>query len=192
MTESGMLARVMKDREAEWMRTRLFMRRPWLDDLPEPPLLPPDFALRLAHRSDDGPLAELLTRAFAEPWDDERVRRTLIEAPDVAAVFVIAHGETTVATASARVLPDDYPGSGYIHWVGADPAYQGRGLGAAVNLRVLRHFREAGLRDAVLETQDFRIPAVRSYLRLGFVPEYHYDDPDEQRRWARLLPQVVR
>lgn len=174
----------------EWERTRLFMRRPWLDELPGEPPLPGGARLRAATPDDCDPLATLLTRAFGEPWDAERVQRDLAEAPDVEAIYVVACEDRLLATASARLLPDRYPGSGYVHWVAADPEAQGKGLGTLVTLRVLRHFRDAGLRDAVLETNDFRLPAVRSYLRLGFVPDCA--DHDEQVRWARLLPRLVR
>jgi mycothiol synthase len=176
----------------EWVRTRLFMRRPWLDDLPAPAALPPGYALRAYRPDDRAALARLLTRSFGDLWDEERVRRVLTEAPDVEAIYVIAHEDRLVATASARMLPDVYPGSGYLHWVGVDPVYQRKGLGTLVSIRVLQHFREAGLRDAVLDTQTYRVGAVRTYLRLGFVPDYHYGDPGEQLRWARVLPRVVR
>jgi mycothiol synthase len=176
----------------EWIRTRLFMRRPWLDDLPELPALPPGYILS-AYEPDDLPaLATLLTRAFGDQWGEEQVRHRLAEAPDVEAIYVIAHQDRLVATASARVMPDVYPGSGYLHWVGTDPDYQGKRLGTLASIRVLHHFRDAGLRDAVLETQTYRVRAVRTYLRLGFVPEYHYGDPGEQLRWARVLSQIVR
>jgi mycothiol synthase len=174
----------------EWLRTRLFMRRPWLDDLPKQPVLPPDYVLRTFQPSDAPALAALLTSAFETPWDEERVRCALSEAPDVEAIYVVAQRGRLVATASARVLPDRYPGSGYLHWVGVDPEYRGRRLGALVSIRVLQHFRDAGLHDAVLETEDFRMAAVRTYLRLGFVPEYR--DREEQRRWALLLPELLR
>ena len=176
----------------EWIRTRLFMRRPWLDDLPGPAALPPGYTLRVYGPDDLPALARLLTRAFEDLWDEERVRHVLIDAPDVEETYVIAHQDRLVATASARVMPDVYPGSGYLHWVGTDPDYQGKGLGTLASIRVLHHFRDVGLRDAVLETQTYRVRAVRAYLRLGFVPEYHYGDPGEQLRWARVLSQVVR
>src|SRR5438067_1888180 len=131
-------------------RTQLFMRRPWLDDLREPPAMPSGYALRAYQPADVPALATLLTRSFGYPWDEERVRRALVEAPDVEEIYVIAHPKRLVATASARMLPDMYPGSGYVHWVGADPDHQGKGLGALVSIRVLLHFRDAGLRAAVL------------------------------------------
>jgi mycothiol synthase len=174
-----------------WERVRLFMRRPWLEDLPA--LAVPAGCIVRAYRPGDLPaLCTLLTRAFGEtePWDEERVRRTLIDAGDVEETYVVAGGDRLLATASARVMPV-YPGSGYLHWVAADPDVHGKGLGTLINVRVLQHFGERGLRDAVLETQNYRLLAIRAYLRLGFIPEYQYDDPDERLRWARVLPQLV-
>jgi mycothiol synthase len=172
-----------------WDRTRLFMRR-GLADLPEPPALPAGFAVRRLLPREADALAVLLSRAFEDPWDEAKVRKVLVEAPDVEAIYVIADGTRLVATASARMLPDKYPAAGYIHWVGADPDYQGRGLGTLVSLRVLKHFRDAGLHDAVLETHNFRLPAIRSYLKIGFVPEAR--DAGELERWSRVLPKLVR
>jgi mycothiol synthase len=165
------------------------MRRPDLDDLPElePP---PGFTMRLALPDEVSALAILLTRAFEVPWDEDLVRNRLTEAPDVEAVYVVVHAGALVATASARIVPEEFPGSGYLHWVGADPDFQGKGLGRLVVLRVLLHFREAGLRDAVLETQDHLVAPLRTYLRLGFLPEYR-EEPD-RRRWSRAMPRLVR
>jgi mycothiol synthase len=175
--------------DRSWELTRLFLRR-GLADLPEPPPLPDGFALRRLLPIEAGALAALLSRAFEFEWDEARARKDLVEAPDVEATYVIAHGEQLVATASARLMPDTYPGAGYVHWVGADRDYQGRGLGTAISLRVLEHFRDAGLRAAVLETHNFRLPAIRSYLKMGFVPEPR--DPGELDRWSRVLPRLVR
>jgi mycothiol synthase len=46
------------------------------------------------------------------------------------------------------------------------------------------------LDQAVLETDDFRLPAVRTYLRLGFVPEPR--TPGDARRWSKVLRNLAR
>jgi GNAT superfamily N-acetyltransferase len=173
-----------------WESTRLFMRRPWLEDLPVL-AVPAGCTVRAYQPGDLLALCTVLTRAFGDTSDEEHVRRKLIDAGDVEEIYVVAEGDRLLATASARVMPI-YPGSGYLHWVAADPDVHGKGLGTLISVRVLQHFRERGLRDAVLETNDFRLPAIRAYMRLGFIPEYQYDDPDERMRWARVLPQLVR
>lgn len=183
----------------DWLATRLLMRRPWLDDLPEL-RLPDGFSVRTYQPADCTALAVLLSGAFAEPvkedrtndlpigkWTEAQVRERLVEAPDVTGIYLITHGERLVATASARVDVEEFPLSGYVHWVGTDPVYRGKGLGTLLTIRVLEHFRAAGLSDAVLETNTYRMAAQRTYLRLGFVPVYR--DTEEMMRWARLLPQ---
>jgi mycothiol synthase len=64
-------------------------------------------------------------------------------------------------------------------------AERGGRLGEVVTRRVLAHFAAAGLDQAVLETDAFRLAAVRTYLRLGFVPEPRA--PGDARRWSTVL-----
>jgi len=74
--------------------------------------------------------------------------------------------------------------------VGARSSERGRRLGEVVTRRVLVHFADSGLDQAVLETDDFRLPAVRTYLRLGFVPEPRVaGDPI---RWSKVLRKLTR
>jgi mycothiol synthase len=88
----------------------------------------------------------------------------------------------------ARLLPDAYPGSGYVHWVGADPAHRGKRLGYLASLATLHEFVRLGCKDAVLETDDFRLPAIKVYFKLGFAPEYRH--ATHAPRWLRLAPQL--
>lgn len=150
---------------------QIFMRRPNLDDLPPLPPLPAGHELRAARAADAAGLAAVLASAFGPEWTVDHVHRELLGAPDVRTTFVVTEHGIPVATASARLLPDRFPGSGYLHWVGVDAAHRGRRLGAVVTLAVLHEFRAIGCRDAVLETEPFRLPAVRIYLNLGFRPE---------------------
>jgi mycothiol synthase len=94
-----------------------------------------------------------------------------------------------VATASSRLVPEQFPGSGYLHWVAADPGYRGRQLGRIVSLAALHEFVSLGCKDAVLETQDFRLPAIRTYLRLGFEPVYR--DDTHIPRWEEIHRQLA-
>lgn len=172
---------------------QLLMRRPRLDKLPPLEEPPAGYALREAGGADakdvEG-LARVLTLAFPEdPWDADRVRRELTDAPDVEATFVIDHAGLLVATASSRYVPDRFPASGYVHWVGADPGHKGRRLGRVVTLRALHFMREKGRADAVLETDDFRLPAIRTYLDLGFLPEDAH--PGDLDRWTRIFDKIT-
>jgi mycothiol synthase len=169
---------------------QLFMRRPNLDDLPEIPPLPPDYTLREYQPGDLEPLAALMQKAFEDPqWTPKKVRAALIDAPDVKQTFVIDYRGTPVATASARLLPEQYPGSGYVHFVAADPAHKGQRLGYIVTLAVLHEFVRLGCNDAVLETDDFRLPAIKTYQNLGFAPENRHESHPE--RWAETIARLL-
>ena len=98
---------------------QLFMRRPSLEHLPPLPALTGHDALREASGDDAAALAEVLSSAFEQEWTVERVTAALLDEPDVAATFVVTSVRRPVATASARLVPELYPDSGYLHWVGS-------------------------------------------------------------------------
>lgn len=185
-------------------RPQLLMRRPVSLACPEV-RLPEGYALRLAGGEDVEGLAHCLSRAFGpneqpagseggveravaspRPWSPDRVREALLEAPDVRVTYVVTdRAGCVVACASDRRLPDRFPDACYLHWVAADPAHAGRGLGQAVSAAVIAGaFAECPC-DTVLETDDHRLPAVTSYLRLGFAPEYTH--PTHLERWALVF-----
>lgn len=169
---------------------QLVMRAPLSLPLPELPV-PAGYALRPAKADDAEAIARCMQLAFGE-WDVDRVRRALLDAPDVQITFVAVHDATgqVVATASHREVPGRFPGATYLHWVGADPGHAGRRLGALVSRAVMGYGRaERGLGDAVLETDDHRLPAIATYLALGFAPEYR--DPGHAARWAAVFRRLA-
>ena len=167
------------------------MRRPRLDKLQPMPDLPKGYSIRQAVRKDEESLATLLTGAFPEePWDCNRVVQKLLDTPEVRVTFVMEHRGELVATASERYLPDRFPGSGYLHWVGVNPKHQGMGLGKVISLRALHAMYKNGYMDAVLETDDHRLPAIRTYLNLGFLPEDV--NPSDLDRWGAIFDKLER
>jgi mycothiol synthase len=160
------------------------MRRSHLGDLPAI-ALPAGHRLRQAGDADAAGLSSLLTAAFGEDWDVDLVRRRLLEADSVRAVYLIVDAAgRPVATASSRLGLPEYPGSGYLHWVGALPQAAGSGLGYQVTLAVLHDFANRGLTDSVLETDDWRLPAIATYLKCGYLPELREAVDDD--RWRAV------
>ncbi len=169
------------------------LRRPHLRDLPPAPKLPDGYLLRQVDEADETALAALLTAAFAAPqgdaarrdaWDVARVRERLIRTPDVRAVYVVERQGVLVATASSQSVPERYPGSGKVHWVGTRPDHQGRGLASALLARLLVDFAARGDTDAVLHTQTYRLPAIRRYFAFGFLPDFDPHGEDHRPRWC--------
>jgi Acetyltransferase (GNAT) family. len=168
--------------------TQLFMTHPGPLESPVPDL-PAGFELRPATVDDAAALNVVLEEAFEEPWGIDRTLSVLLAAPDVVRTWVITTSDgRLVATASERLLPEEYPGAGYVHYVGALASVSGKRFGQIVTQRCLRGFVERGLEQAVLKTDDFRLPAVRTYLRIGFVPEYRSDE--ERSAWSRVFQTI--
>ncbi len=165
--------------------TNLLMRRPDLLNLPSLPALPDDYALRQMRPEETTAIAAVLDRAFAdEAWDAVRVANTLNEQQGVKQTLVIDFQGRPIATASARLRHDRFPGSGYLHWVAVVPDHQGKRLGFFVSLAVLHTFTGLGCADAVLETQDHRLAAIKTYLALDFLPEHR--DETHRTRWEAI------
>lgn len=163
---------------------QLQMRR---DDLAGLPAVvpPPGVVIRPAVEADARGIAACLSAAFAEPWDEERVRTTLLRHPEVLGTFVAEAGGVIVATASAAHQPGLYGDAGVLHWVASLPGHGGKGLGGLVSLAALHLCAERGMVAGMLLTDDQRIPAIRTYRKLGFRPFMHHrSHPD---RWRAIL-----
>ncbi len=143
--------------------------------------LPTAYFWREYSQGDLDSLAKLLGDAFEDSsWTPDKVMDELI-LPDNITTYVVAHHSRVVATASARISPVEFPGSGYLHWVAVSPNHRGMKLGIAVTVGVLNAFMAMGCKDAVLETQDFRLPAIKTYLKLGFQAEHRVGS--HLKRW---------
>ncbi|MSQ43197.1 MAG: GNAT family N-acetyltransferase [Chloroflexi bacterium] len=179
---------------------QLQMLRPHLDHLPDIDV-PPGFLLRTWQDGDEVAWGAIMDSPggihTSGGWLVHRVREKLIDRAEFtpSGCFLICDTTTPhqIPVASAtmwRVATAGHPARGYLHMVGALPDYRGRGLGRAVSLAALMVMASRGDTDAMLETDDFRIAAVRSYLALGFTPVYAPDGdrgPDHRHRWSAVL-----
>ncbi|MBU4200971.1 MAG: GNAT family N-acetyltransferase [Kiritimatiellae bacterium] len=105
---------------------------------------------------------DLFAQEFGNDFD-ELSRRQL---------FLCDAAGKIVGTATAWFNPD-YRGRPYgrIHWVGILPEVQGQGLAKPLMSKVMERFVELGHERVYLTTSTLRIPAIRLYLKFGFVPE---------------------
>lgn len=98
------------------------------------------------------------------------------------AVYFIERDGVPVATITALL---DEEKIGHAHYVGAKPEARGVGVGGWLNKIVQADLWRRGCVKAYLTTDEFRVPAVKSYLNAGFLPvEY---DVEMEQRWSGLL-----
>jgi mycothiol synthase len=71
------------------------------------------------------------------------------------------------------------------------PAYRGRKLGKLATLLAMDAACKAGAKSMFLSTDDNRLPAIRTYLGLGFHPCLGSWDFTHLSRWKRATEQSV-
>ncbi|AZN43263.1 GNAT family N-acetyltransferase [Paenibacillus albus] len=161
---------------------QLVMRLASLTHLPALEL-PAGFHLRHFEPGDEGHWEAIVEKSFG--WSRDFVRKIASHPyykPE--RVLFICDQEKPVATACAWQEPQWGDDCGYLHMVGVDPSYGGRGLGLCISLAALHRMREEGKRHAVLETDDFRLSAIHIYLKLGYLPAYEGAELEE--RWRQV------
>ncbi|MBQ9545367.1 MAG: GNAT family N-acetyltransferase [Clostridia bacterium] len=77
---------------------------------------------------------------------------------------------------------------GYIHMVACKPDFRGQGVGTRLNVEAVRTLFRAGMKTARLTTDDFRIPAIKSYLRAGFFPDIVNEV--HRARWDAVMEKI--
>ena len=95
--------------------------------------------------------------------------------------------------------PPDQPDRLLLHMVAIAPRWRGRGLSLPLNATALERMLngsyveprpKAAPRYVRLLTDDWRLPAIRSYLRLGFEPLVPNGESDLQARWDAVYARI--
>lgn len=120
---------------------------------------------------------ETFVNWLPEVYDDIRV-------PDDGFFTVLTEQNALVATACIQ-LGEHTPESATVHAVCASRDHKGKNLGRIVTVAVVEYAKRLGIDEVYLTTDDWRIPAVKIYLDLGFVPVYW--DEDMRERWGKLF-----
>jgi predicted dehydrogenase/predicted N-acetyltransferase YhbS len=154
---------------------------------PPTPELPAGYRLRQYRPEDRERYLALMHRAGFEGWDEamlSHIRPAILPG----GFFVVEHVATggLVATAMALHRPSSrYPFGGEMAWVAGDPDHAGKRLGLAVCAAGVSRLLAAGYEHIYLLTDDWRSPAIKTYLKLGFEPVSSGAGMDE--RWRKVL-----
>lgn len=157
---------------------------------PPAPRLPQGYLLRTYRPGDEPRFYEVMALSGWPGWDDAKLRPWLARIPPES-WFMLVHAadDQIVATAMGLHDPTDWhPDGGELGWVASDPAHAGQGLGRAVCAAVVARLIVLGYRNIHLYTEDFRLAALKSYLRLGFIPRLA--TPDMAGRWQAICTQI--
>ncbi len=141
-------------------------------DSPPTPKVPRGYVLRQWRPEEMDAYIELMDKAGFGGWTPERVEgvlRTLL--PD--GFFVIEHkasGRLVATAQSGHKHSALHPYGGELGWVAGDPEHKGKGLGMAVCAAATARLIAGGYKEVYLSTDDWRLPAIKVYLKLGYEP----------------------
>lgn len=175
-------------RSQEPGKPQLVMRAP-LMNLPEC-VVPASYSIRCFEPGDEHDWEEIIRDSFGDLGAsfDKMMRSDNPYQPE--RVLLACCDGRPVATASAWYRPEWGENTGYLHMVGTHSSHTRKGLGFQVSLAALHRMIAEGRTSAVLQTDDFRIPAIKTYLKLGFEPLIVHENQPE--RWRDVFSAIGR
>ena len=170
---------------------QLRMRRPSLGGLP-PADVPRPYRLRAYQRGDEAAWVEIMREGIGPSWTLGKWEREIAGRPqfDPAGLLVAMDDGVVVGSACAWPIRPGERAVGYIHMVAVRPEHRGRKLGYWLTLATLHYLRARPMREAILDTEDHRLPAIELYLRLGFAPFPTHESHAE--RWRAISASLGR
>jgi mycothiol synthase len=152
--------------------TDICMEKTPLANLPAV-LLPPGYSIRSISVEEGFLWEQVMDQSYGD-YGPGTFQKILVENydydPERVRIMFDENGQPCATATSWRQHYRWGPGIGYVLYVGVMKSYQGRGLGYQVTLHVFYDFVEHGFQKAILETDDYRLPAVKTYFKLGFLP----------------------
>ncbi len=152
-----------------------------------PPQSVPGYGLRTYRPGDDDAWLSMLNTGSFGTWDQARLNTFLRDeqrqVPRDSIYFATVDDVPVASTCLVLHSKEDGSTEPEIGWVVVHPDHQGHHLATQLCRAVLMRVHERGYQYAYLLTEDFRLPAIKTYLRLGFVPEM--TDPVHPAWWAQ-------
>ncbi|MBX3011162.1 MAG: GNAT family N-acetyltransferase [Caldilineaceae bacterium] len=159
-------------------------------DQPPSVQVPAGYQLRTYRPGDEPSFFHIMSLAGFERWDMAALLPWFQKILP-AGWFVVENlaNQQLVATAMAVHNPSAYyPFGGELGWVAAHPDHKGQGLGYAVCGAVTGRLLRGGYTSIYLNTDDHRLPAIRTYLKLGYRPLILTGDMSG--RWEKLCQKL--
>jgi mycothiol synthase len=178
----------------DWIRdkpnTQLRMQLVNLDDLNETSV-PLGYRIRTYRKGDEESWIRIVRTSFEQHLSASIMNEILnSKGFDPEGLFFLTQKDEPVGTVCSLRRSVDRSEVGYIHMLAVTPEHQGKRLGHILTLAALHYFRNRGLKKVVLDTDDYRLPAIKTYLDLGFEPVYL--GRSHKNRWKMVFENLRR
>ncbi len=166
----------------------LYLKKSSLDDLPTPQdlSLPTGISLVSHQTGEEKEWEALIERCFDSSISFEKEISGRAGWEPSHTLYLVKDGKK-IATATG-INFEALPEGGWLHYVAVDPDFRGMGLAKLISLAALCNLKERGYNEVGLYTNDERIPAIKTYLRLGFRPMMTHES--HKARWEKIMDNI--
>ena len=164
-----------------------------LQDLENLPKLqcPDGYHIRTYQKGDEGHWARIMDIAFVDQGRTAQDAYTnVINQPNFEpdGFCFVVHEGIPIGTAYACTRRLCGKIIGYIDMLAVLPEHRGYKLGKWLTVFVLYYFEARDVAYVMLDTDDFRLPAIKNYLNLGFMPVAAGENHGE--RWRVIFEKL--
>ena len=132
---------------------------------------PAGYFVRTFRSGDEHAFLSLMSCLDFDPWDEAKLAYNVNRILPEGWFFATDSSRQIVATAMClHNYSGRSPFTGDVGWVACHPDHRGQGLGRCLCAHVTRRFLQAGYTAIQLHTEYYRLPAIKTYLNLGYVP----------------------
>jgi mycothiol synthase len=134
------------------------------------------YTIRTYQLGDEEAFLRLMSLMDFDPWDEAKLEYNKNKVIPEGWFFVTDASDQIVATAMClHNYTGHSPFTGDVGWVACHPDHRGNHLGLSLCGQVTDRFLAAGYTLIQLHTEHYRLPAIKTYLRLGYVPHLAAD-----------------
>jgi mycothiol synthase len=154
------------------------------------PNIPNGYFIRTYQTRDEGSFMALMALMDFDPWTQEKLDYNMSRILPEGWFFGV-DAKTGGVVATAMCLHNYYghpPFTGDLGWLACHPDHQGKGLGYSLAASVTNRFRDAGYSRIQLHTEYYRLPAIKTYLKLGYVPVMYC--PEVYESWEEACQKL--
>ena len=152
---------------------------------------PDNYHIRTYRKGDEAHWALIMDKAFVDLGRTAQdAYANVINQPnfDPNGFCFVVHKNRPIGTACGWNRCIGNKQIGYIDMLAVLPEHTGHKLGKWLTVFLLHYFRTQHVTAVMLDTDDFRLPAIKNYLNLGFVPTYLRKN--HAQRWRNIFEKL--
>jgi len=133
---------------------------------------PAGYSIRTYVPGDEESFLRLMVDGDFDQFDEAKLQFNIAKAIP-GGWFFARRSDSHVVCATAMCLHNyagNTPFTGDVGWVVCSSSNRGNGLGAVLTARVTQRFLDAGYSRIQLHTEHYRLAAIKTYLKTGYVP----------------------